>query len=677
MADYAVTTVFKSKDGVTGTFKKMGAGADKFGQRSRASFSTANRSALTFKKTLAAILSAGIIRRGFGMLQQGVRKVVTEFIAFDDAITAAAAKFDGIERGTKVFEELKATARDVGATTEFTSAQAAEGLRFLAKAGFEPAFAMKSLKSFVDLATASEMEFAEATDIATDVMGAFRLNAENTEVRMKNLIRVNDVMAKAVNMANIDMTDLFETIKLAGPVAVDAGVSLEKFTAIAAFIGGAGIKASQGGTALRTALLALTAKTPAATKVFRKLGIQLVDAEKNLRDPIKIFDDLRKKMEGMGNAQKSATLAVIFGKRAIAGASVSIAGGSKALGKFEKSLLDAGGESKRMADLMRQSLGKRLAALESGAIELGFKFLDAFEKKMPGAIDRATEAVRKFDMGPVIDSVKKFASRVSEGIKILRDLRPAIETVIIFTIAYKAALTAVVAIQAVKFFWDMTVALRAAGAAQGFLNAAMLANPIGVVVLAVAGLVTAGVMLYRQWDNIKFLWISLVSAVKDGIRRITGWFKETEFGKNWIAGLDIIIEKWKWLQRNVFRQKVETEKPITTAKTIRRAKIAALMEARRAREAAAAAATKPKLPSPKVPVGRRGFERAGVPARGRSPAVTPEGERRKPPNAAEIAAQNIRFRGKLTVAGAPPGSTLETETIGAPPVQTELLGPNV
>ena len=526
MPDFVVGTAFTANDRVTGAFDRMGKGADKFGSKSKGAFDKASKSAGVFGKVVGGILTAGVIQKSIGAFTQGIRGAVEEFVSFDDAITAAAAKFGGIERGTEAFEKLKKTARDVGATTEFSATQSAEGLRFLAKAGYDVGFAMKALPSFVDLATASENDFARATDIASDVMGAFRLNVEDSDEKLKNLIRVNDVMSKAVNMANLDMEDLYETMKEAGPVAVDAGISLEKFSAIAAFIGGAGIKGSKGGTALKNAIINLTAPTPKAIKELKNLGIEVIDAGKNLKDPIAIFEEFRKKTENMGNAQKSAALKTIFGKQAIAGVSVSIAGGSEALGKFEEALNNAGGASAELANLMRQSIGKRIAGLKSALLETAFRFIDSFEKKIPGAIDRAVESVRNFNVDAILDGIKTFIGYVKSLISVVQSLTPIIAGVTAAFVAYVAIQKIMMAIQVAKDIWLLVGVLKAAASAQTLLNLAMTANPIGLIVVGVGVLVAAIVLLIKHWDKVKAAFWTVVDAIKSGLTKVWDWFVE-------------------------------------------------------------------------------------------------------------------------------------------------------
>ena len=137
MPDFVVSTAFKTRDEMSKTFKRMGLAGNKFADRLVRNFNRVDRKALSTRRIIGGIMGAAVIQRGLGLAAQGVRGVTDEFLAFEDAITAASAKFGIFDRNSKSFKELGKTAREVGATTEFTSSQAAEGLRFLAKAGWE------------------------------------------------------------------------------------------------------------------------------------------------------------------------------------------------------------------------------------------------------------------------------------------------------------------------------------------------------------------------------------------------------------------------------------------------------------------------------------------------------------------------------------------------------------
>jgi TP901 family phage tail tape measure protein len=671
--DFAVMTVFKSRDGVTSVFKRMGAAADKFGKKSKISFDTANRSGLNFKKTLGAILSAGVISRGFGLMTRGARAVAEEFVTFDDALTRAGAKFPQmVTRGSAGFRQLEMVARDVGAKTKFSATEAAEGLDFLAMAGFNAEQAMAALPQVTNLAVVAGEDLARSTDIASDALGSFGLMTKDSAQLTENLTRINDVFAKTVTSANVDMEMLFETMKDGGPVMTAAGASIETFAALTGMMGSAGIKGTKAGTTLKNMFLALQAPVPKAQKLMKKLGLEIIDNEGKLKDITEILGDFNKATSKMGKAQKSAAINTIFGKRAIAGVSVLLAEGQDKMNAYRQTLIDSGGAAQTMADTIGKSLGNRLKALRSAAIELGFKFIDAFKKDIPGSIDGAVAAVRKFNVKPIVEGFKTFVGIVKKTIAVVKFLEPVIWTLIVAKIAYVAVSKTMVAIDAIKWFLGLAKATQSATLTQGALNAAMAANPVAVVILALAALGVAIYMIYRQWDDVKEIFGFVVDEFMDGMRAmgrafsafgtdiVTKWqnvkilFRDAWEGFKLSAAdsVKVVKEKWETL-RIFFRDLWAGIKAQFTAvfDSIGNAIRSTIGRVRNLINVI-----------PGVDIGEG--ETVGAPGR-------------EAPNAAEVAAQRIAFRGKLTVAGAPEGSTLETETVGAPPIQTELLGANL
>ena len=407
--DFAVSTSFKAKDKMTKGFKKMGRGAKKFAATAVASFKRATRAASTFKSVTGGILAAGAISRGLRVLTGGLRSVTEQFIEFDQATIGAAARFKDIGPDAVDFQKqlgkIRDRAREAGAATEFTAAQSAEALNFLAKAGFKSAEAFGALDSMINLATATGEDFTRVADISSDLLGSFGLNVDDTAQKIKNLARLNDVLVKASNTANVTIEDLFETMKDVGPIAIKAGQSLESVTAVTAFLGGTGIKGTKAMTALKNAFLNLASPSTKAAGMLKALDIRVEDSQGNMRNLNEIIGDLAPQLKKMGNVKALAILDEIFGKRAIAGVA-NIGDGTEAIREFEKSLLDAGGTAQKTADLLRQSLGNRLKALSSASTELGFKILEAFEVRGEGAIDKFTEAVRNFDPTPIVNGIE-------------------------------------------------------------------------------------------------------------------------------------------------------------------------------------------------------------------------------------------------------------------------------
>ena len=510
MPDFVVSTAFVGTDKLSPMFDRMGKKVGRFGDRTKSSMGKAERATAGFGSVLKGVLAAGFIQRGIDTLGRGIREATTEFISLDDAITAAAAKFpEKIKRGTAEFKELGATAREIGKTTEFSAADAGRGLDFLAMAGFNAKNAMSLLPGITDLATVASTDLARATDIASDSLGAFGLMTDDTAQLTTNLARVNDVFSKATVSANVDLETLFETVKMSGPVAKTAGMSLETFTAIAGFMANAGIKGTKSGTAMNNMILNLTNQTPQMTKQLEKLGAGMVKFDNGGLDMVGTLELLAEKTKDLDQTQQIAALGIIFGKRAVAGATVSMSAGAGAIGKFEKALLDSKDASSEIAKEVRTGLGIQIKKLKGALTEIGFKFIDVFEKDGRGGIVRLTEAINAFD-------VKDFISKLSRIWEITKDVTTAVIGLTAAYVTFKGIVLAgefIAAVKAVGLAYTFTAikmglltkVTKVATGIQWLWNAALAANPLvliaGAIALVVGGIIYMGIQIAKT-DNI-------------------------------------------------------------------------------------------------------------------------------------------------------------------------------
>lgn len=406
-----VATTFTGKDlTLTQAMIKLEKRVDKFGIKSDKAFKKASRSARGFGSVLKGVLGAQVISRGVGLLTQGMREVTSQFISFDDSIVSASAKFSDLNLATKegqrTMDELKKTAREVGETTQFTATQAAKGLDNMALAGFTARQSMALLKPMVDLSTVAQVDFNEATEIAVKSLGAFGLRTKDTAKLTANFARVNDVLSMTTARSAARITDLFESIQAGAPEFIASGQELETFTTLLAKMADSSIVGSRAGTLLRNAMLRLANPTKEARSILGQLGVTVKDEKNNFRDFIDILADFEKGTKGLGDVQKAAALDVVFGKKAIGGMTIALQVGSKALREFRDEQRNAAGSSKDMADIIRLSLGNRLKALKSAAVEVGFRFLDAFDERGAKAIERLTESLRNFDVKPLISGME-------------------------------------------------------------------------------------------------------------------------------------------------------------------------------------------------------------------------------------------------------------------------------
>jgi TP901 family phage tail tape measure protein len=557
MPDFAVSTQFRAQDQVTRAFGRMDRGADRFGRNASRAFRRASRSGSRFGDIVKGILTAGAIRKGVGLLSRGLREATTEFISFDDAIKSSTARFGDLDvktkAGQKSIAELGNIARKVGAETEFTATEAAKGLELFALAGLSVSQSVGLLPGTVNLATAANTDLARAVEVGTKSLGAFGLMTKDTVQLQKNFTRVSDLLAATATSSQTDIDSMFESIAAGGITFTESGQTMETFAALVGKMANKTIIGEKAGTALRNVMLRLANPSKEAASALGFLGVQVADKKGDFRDIIDIIGDFEKSTKGLGTQERAAALDIIFGKKAINSFNVILGEGSKSLRNYRDELIASGGASNRMAEIMRGSLGKRLAALKSAAIEVGFKFLEAFQKNGQGAISALTNALRNFDVSPIVNAVKKIASvfqnlfndvapflpAIGSAImsigRALDAITPSLETMIKGFVIYKGLLIATMAIDAARSFLGVASAIRATSGAFGLVKAAFALSPFGAVITGIGLLVGALAFLQdkfqifdKLFDRFKFIRdaVGLAKRAGQGIVNFFGFGDE-------------------------------------------------------------------------------------------------------------------------------------------------------
>lgn len=524
MSKYSVESVFSATDRMTGPLSKMQNRVAKFGRSVESGVGKLNKGLAATNQKLN---SAATIFGATGVVAAGAfGKVIQIGAQFEQKVTNAVAKFPGeIQKGSAEFRALEDAARKTGATTEFSASQAADALDFLAMAGFDAKQAVAALPGVVDLATASGLDLATATDIASDALGAFNLQTKDANQLSKNLSRVNDVLAKTSTSANTTVEALFEAMKDGAPVATAAGASIETFAALAGTLANSGIKASKAGTTLKNIFLSLSAPTAGAQKIFKRLGIATKDSEGNVRDVTDVFGDLSEALKPLGEADQLAAIEGIFGKIPIAGVNVLLQTGSEKLKAYRKQLEDAGGSAGNMAGIMRNTVQGSINSLKSAVEGVTISLFKQSEGGIKSSIDRMTEWVRANEE-LIAQNVGGFISKIIDNLDtIIIVAKNAVAAFLLFkavTItmqAFAATMTLVnggiAAFNAITAI--MPKVLAAARTGMLLLNLAFAANPVGLIVTGIGLLIAAGAALIVAWDPVKEFFVDLWEKLKSGL----------------------------------------------------------------------------------------------------------------------------------------------------------------
>jgi len=507
---FSVEAVFKGIDRISRPVSRMANRIGKFTRKARVQLKALGSTVVNLGKKFTKILGIGAAGALLAMnlaLADGIKKGAE----FEQTIVNAAAKFPGeIRKGTVEFKALEEAAKRTGKTTEFTATQSAGAINFLAMAGFNAKQAIAALPGVVDLATASSMDLARATDIATDTLGAFGLASKDPIKLSKNLARVNDVLAKTTTTSNTNMEQLFESIAEGGPVAKAAGASIETFASLTGTLANAGIKGSRAGTTLKNVFIRLSAATGASGRTLRRLGVKTKKSNGDLRDVTDILGDLDKSLAKFGTAQRAEILNKIFGRIPIAGVNVLLAAGSKKLQDYRTKLEGAQGASAKMAATMRDTLKGQVFALKSAFEGLQLTIFDLAKKPMKKFVEEATGMVRSIDT---------FVEKNPVFIEVLASI--AKNTLIV--IGALAGLAIVI----------------------GIVNLIIAANPIVLIVLAIIALIIIVKSLIENWKKLKPLFQPLADFAD---RIISKWQPVKQFFKDLFADIN---EFWAGIVKQI------------------------------------------------------------------------------------------------------------------------------
>lgn len=458
---------------------------------------------------------AGVKRLAGGVkeIAEGAVEVGTEFEASMSNVAATMGMTaEEINAGSKEYEKLAASAKQCGQTTKFSASESADALNYLALAGYDVEKSVATLPKVLDLAAAGGLDLAYASDLVTDSMAAMNMGVDKLDGYI-------DQMAKTSQKSNTSIAQLGEaTLVCAGTVTLTEQ-KLETMNAELGILANNGLKGAEGGTHLRNILLALSAPTEKAEIALHKLGVEVSDSEGNMRDLNAIMTDLNGALDGMSSTEKTQFINKIFNKTDIAAVNALLKGTGEEFNNLEKELKDCSGAAADMAETMNNNLKGKITILKSSLEALGISAYEIFDDDMKTAVDGATDAVgrlqqsiEKGDLGVSLNKMSKALGEFLEGaVDVGEDALPVLidgftwildnSDIIIAGIAgiTAANMEMKVAAPAIELVTKAWTAFKekneGATVSQWLLNAAMNANPAGMLLTAVTAL-TAAVAAY-------------------------------------------------------------------------------------------------------------------------------------------------------------------------------------
>lgn len=388
---------------------------------------------------------------------------------------------------------LSELAKKMGSETAFSASECAEALNYLALAGYDTEQMCNTLPTVLNLAAAGGIDLASASDMVTDAMSALGMGVDEAETMV-------DQMAKTASSTNTSVAQLGEGILTIGATAKSVKGGTAELNTALGILANNGIKGAEGGTHLRNIILSLQNPTDKAADTMEALGLKVYDSQGNMRSMNDILGDLNKSMEGMTSEEKANIVSKIFNKTDLSSVNALLANTGDTWDDLQQSITNSGGAAQQMADTQLDNLQGQLtilkSALEGLAISFGELLMPAI-KSIVTAVQGFVDKLNSMDEGTkkVIVTIALIVAAIGPVLIVIGKVISAVGT--IMTIVPKIAGV----INTVK------TAFMA-------LNTTMLANPIFLIIAAIAALVAAFIYLWNNCDGFRQFWIDLWENVK-------------------------------------------------------------------------------------------------------------------------------------------------------------------
>lgn len=475
----------------------------------------------------------GLVKTGFKVATASVAAAGVAAIKMGADFEAGMSEVQAISGASgKDLAALTAKAKEMGAATKFSATESAEALKYMAMAGWKTKQMTAGLPGIMNLAAASGEDLATVSDIVTDSMTAFGLQA-------KEAGHFADVLAKASSSSNTNVGMMGATFKYVAPIAGSMKYSIEDTATAIGLMANAGIKGEQAGTTLRAVLTRLVKPPKDAAAALDELGVSAKNSDGTMKPLREVIGDLREKFAGLNDSQKAQYAASIAGQEAMSGLLAIVNASPSDFDKLTKAIDKSDGSAEKMAKTMQNNLKGQITILKSSLEGLGIEIYDNVKKPLTNAAKAGIKAVNsltaKVKKGGIkaiipaetITALKNFGTTalniaktvlpvLGKGIATvgnnIKTVLPAVTALVVGFKALKVVTTVAAAFTtasaamegaktgtlllgtALNLFTGKTIA--ATGATTAF-NAAMtaLGGPVGLAVIAI-GALAAGTVAY-------------------------------------------------------------------------------------------------------------------------------------------------------------------------------------
>lgn len=361
----------------------------------------------------AAKIATGAIAGVSAALGAGATAVINVGSSFEEEMSKVSAISGATGDDLNALTEK---AKEMGAKTKFSASESAQAMEYMAMAGWETTDMLDGIEGIMNLAAASGEDLASTSDIVTDALTAFGLEAVDAE-------GFANVLAAASSSANTNVSMMGETFKYVAPVAGALGYSVEDAATAISLMANSGIKAGQAGTSLRAMLTRLAKPTDDVALAMDQMGISLTNSDGSMKSLDEVMRDLRKSFSGLSEAEKTNMAATLAGQEAMSGLLAIVNASDEDFQSLQDSIYNCDGAAADMAATMQENLQGQITILKSSLEGLGIEIYESVQEPLTGlaktgieAVNELTEAFKTGGTEGLIEAGAKLVSDLLIGV---------------------------------------------------------------------------------------------------------------------------------------------------------------------------------------------------------------------------------------------------------------------
>lgn len=341
------------------------------------------------EKIASAVVMKGVsvAADALGTLKDKAVEAAEYIVEVGSSFEAGMSEVEAISGATgSELEALEDKAKSLGSSTKFSATEAASAMTNMSLAGWSVSQTLSGIDGVLQLAAASGMDLADASQVVTDNISSFGLEAESA-------MHIADMMAYAQANSSTTAAELGEAYKNCGANMNAAGQDIETTTSMLESLANNGLRGSEAGTALAAVMRDMTSKMKDGKIAVGDTSVAVMDSAGNFRDMTDILKDVEGATDGMGDAQKQAALMATFTSDSIKGLNMLLNTGADQVAGYEESLRNCSGAASDMADTMQDNLQGKLTELSSATEGLGIAVYDYISGPLQSGVELLTDVV--------------------------------------------------------------------------------------------------------------------------------------------------------------------------------------------------------------------------------------------------------------------------------------------